>query len=148
MSFLCHRNRTSWLYPHKGQNQPRPKKIEAIFALKPPIKVKELHRFLGMIQYYRDLWAKQSEMLAPLTDLVGGCGYSKLDKAQRKRKIPWHWNTEHQKSFAAITQDVALAYPEFLKEFEIQTDGSSHQIGAVITQDNRPLAFFSRKLTK
>ena len=43
---------------------------------------------------------------------------------------------------------MALAYPDFLKEFEIYTDGSSHQIGAVITQDNRPLAFFSRKLTK
>jgi hypothetical protein len=41
-----------------------------------------------------------------------------------------------------------LAYPDFSKEFEIYTDGSSHQIGAVITQDNRPLAFFSRKLTK
>jgi hypothetical protein len=105
-----------------------------------------------MVQYYRDLWAKRSEMLAPLTDLVGECGYSKLDKAQHKRKIPWHWDTEHQKAFddvkAAIAKDVALAYPDFSKEFEIYTDGSSHQIGAVITQDNRPLAFFSRKLTK
>ena len=35
-----------------------------------------------------------------------------------------------------------------MKEFEIYTDGSFHQISAVITQDNRPLAFFSRKLTK
>jgi hypothetical protein len=35
-----------------------------------------------------------------------------------------------------------------LKEFEIYTYGSSHQIGTVITQDNRSLAFFSRKLTK
>ena len=43
---------------------------------------------------------------------------------------------------------MALACPDFLKEFEIYTDRSSHQIGAVITQDNRPLAFFSRKLTK
>jgi hypothetical protein len=36
---------------------------------------------LGMAQYYRDLWAKCSEMLAPLTDLVGKWDYSKLDKA-------------------------------------------------------------------
>jgi len=28
------------------------KKIEAILALKPPVKVKELQRFLGMVQYY------------------------------------------------------------------------------------------------
>jgi len=45
--------------------KPQRKKIEAILALKTPTKVKELRSFLGMIQYYRDLWAKRSEMLAP-----------------------------------------------------------------------------------
>jgi ribonuclease HI len=43
---------------------------------------------------------------------------------------------------------VALAYPDFSKDFEIYTDSSSSQIGAVITQDNRPLAFWSRNSTK
>ena len=61
-------------------------------------------------------------MLAPLTNLVGKCGYSELDKAQGKRKIPWHWNTEHQTAFddvkAAIAKYVALAYPDFSKEIQ------------------------------
>ncbi len=35
-----------------------------------------------------------------------------------------------------------------MKPFEIYTDASSTQLGAVITQDNRPIAFFSRKLSK
>jgi hypothetical protein len=35
-----------------------------------------------------------------------------------------------------------------LKPFEIYTDTSSMQLGAVINQDNRPIAFFSRKLSK
>jgi hypothetical protein len=35
-----------------------------------------------------------------------------------------------------------------LKPFEIYTDASSTQLEAVITQDNRPIAFFSRKLSK
>jgi hypothetical protein len=91
-------------------------------------------------------------MLAPLTNLVGECDYSKSDKKLGKKKVPWHWDEEHQKAFddvkAAIAEDVALAYPDFSKEFEIYTDGSSSQIRAVITQDNRPLAFWSRKLTK
>jgi hypothetical protein len=39
-----------------------------------------------VVQYYRDLWEKLSEMLAPLTNLLGECGYSKLDKAQRKKE--------------------------------------------------------------
>jgi hypothetical protein len=35
-----------------------------------------------------------------------------------------------------------------LKPFERYTDASSMQLGAMITQDNRPIAFFSRKLSK
>ncbi len=40
-----------------------------------------------------------------------------------------------------------MAYPDYSKVFEIYTDASSKQLGAVITQDNRPIAFFSRKLS-
>ncbi len=49
---------------------------------------------------------------------------------------------------AAIAKETVVAYPVFLKPFEIYTDASSTQFGAMITQDNRPIAFFSRKLSK
>jgi hypothetical protein len=48
----------------------------------------------------------------------------------------------------AIAKETVLAYPDFLKPFEIYTDASSMQLGTVITQDNRPIAFFSRKLSE
>ena len=35
-----------------------------------------------------------------------------------------------------------------MKPFAIFMDASSMQLGAVITQDNRPIVFFSRKLSK
>ena len=47
-----------------------------------------------------------------------------------------------------MAKDVVLAYPDFTKPFEIYTDTSTMQLGAVITQDNRPIAFFSRKLSE
>ena len=101
-----------------------------------------------MVQYYRDLWARQSDMLAPLTSLVGECGQTKVSKGVKKG--PWHWDEVHQKAFdqvkATIAKEVVLAYPDFSKVFEIYTDAFSKQLGAVITQKNRPIAFFSRKL--
>ena len=104
-----------------------------------------------MVQYYRDLWARRSDMLAPLTSLVGECGQTKVSKAKGTKKVPWHWDEVHQKAFdhvkATITKEVVMAYPDFSKVFEIYTDASSKQLGAVITQDNRPIAFFSRKFS-
>jgi hypothetical protein len=46
-----------------------------------------------------------------------------------------------------IAKDVVLAYLDFTKPFDIYTDTSTKQLGSVITQDNRPIAFFSRKLS-
>ena len=49
---------------------------------------------------------------------------------------------------AVIAKETVSAYPDFSKPFEIYTDTSSTQLGAVITQDIRPIAFFIRKLSK
>jgi hypothetical protein len=43
--------------------KPQPEKVQAILRLNPPNNVKELQQFLGMVQYYRDMWQKCSEML-------------------------------------------------------------------------------------
>ena len=104
-----------------------------------------------MVQYYRDTWARCSEILAPLTNLVGECGHTKVTKANKTKKKPWHWDNIHQQAFetvkATIARDVTLAYPDYSQGFEIYTDSSKLQLGTVMTQNNRPLAFFSLKLS-
>ncbi len=40
--------------------KPQSKKVQAILVLNPPNNVKELRHFLGMVQYYRDMWARRS----------------------------------------------------------------------------------------
>eukprot|EP00804_Cyclotella_cryptica_P026398 CCRYP_008082-RA/>CCRYP_008082-RA protein AED:0.41 eAED:0.41 QI:0/0/0/0.5/0/0/2/0/123 len=108
--------------------KPQPKKVQAILALTPPQNVRQLRRFLGMVQYYRDIWARRSEILAQLTNLVGECGHTKVTRANKTKKKPWHWDNIHHQGFdtvkATIARDVTLVYPDNLKGFEIYTDSS------------------------
>ena len=66
----------------KPQNQ----KGSAILALQPPTSVKTLGHFLGLVQYYGNLWEKRSHVLAPLTDLVGESGETKITKQNGTKK--------------------------------------------------------------
>ncbi len=90
-------------------------------------------------------------MLTPFTSLIGECSQTKVTQAKGTKKILWHWDQVHQRAFnhvkATITKEVVLAYPNYSKVFEIYTDASSKQLGALITQDNRPIVFFSWKLS-
>ncbi len=60
----------------------------------------------------------------------------------------WHWDAVHQQAFtnvkATITKGVNLAFSDYPKGLEMYTDCSKFQLGAVRTQNNRSLAFFSR----
>ena len=91
-------------------------------------------------------------MLASLTDLVRECGHTNMTKQKEMMKQPWYWSNMHKKAFnaikAALARDVLLAYPTYGEIFKIYTDASKRQLGAVIMQNNRPIAFFSRKLSK
>ena len=117
--------------------QPISKKVEAIKNIAPPTNKRELRRFIGIVNYYRDMWIRRSEVLAPLSKLT-----SKTAK--------WQWTDTEQKAFETmkriISRETLLAYPDFTKPFIIHTDASHTQLGAVISQDNRPIAFYSRKL--
>jgi hypothetical protein len=90
-----------------------------------------------MVNYYRDVWPMRSHMLAPLS-------------AMTSTKALWKWTDEHQKAFdemkVIIAKKTLLTYPDFNKLFEIHTDASKLQLGACISQEGKPIAFYSRKL--
>ena len=68
-----------------------------------------------------------------------------------KKKGALEWNPEAEKAFENIKimvqQDALLHYPNFNKPFDIHTDSSEYQMGAVISQDGRPIAYWSKNLS-
>jgi len=118
--------------------KPLSKKVEAIHNIAVPTTKKQLRRFIGMVNFYRDMWKGRSDLLAPLSALTS-------------KKAPWKWIETHQAAFdamkKAIARETILAYPDFDKPFHIHTDASKVQLGAVISQDDKPIAFYSRKLS-
>ena len=102
-----------------------------------PPKEKELWEFIGMINYYRDIWHQRSHIIAPLTALT-------------LANATWNWTEEHQNAFDEMTRvidrETLLAYPDFNQVFDIHTDASLYQLDACISQNGKPIAFYSRKL--
>ena len=124
--------------------RPQQKRIQTILDLAVPKTVKGVRQVLGILNYYRDLWPQRSRTLAPLHELTRTQGTDKNKNA----KITWL--EKHEKAFQDMKKIVArealLAYPDFGKPFEIYTDACDVQLGSVITQNKKPLAFYSRKL--
>lgn len=83
------------------------------------------------------MWLRRSHVLAPLAKLTS-------------KTVPFKWGPAQAKAFAMckriISKEVILAYPDFSKPFVIHTDASHYQLGGVISQDGKPIAFYSRKL--
>jgi RNase H-like domain found in reverse transcriptase/Reverse transcriptase (RNA-dependent DNA polymerase) len=119
--------------------KPLPEKVKAILAINTPKNRKELHSFIGIINYYWDMWVKRSHVLAPLAT-----------RTSNKKK--WNWGPQQDVTSSMakkiIAREVMLAYLDFNKPFEIHTDASHYQLGAVISQEGKPIAFYSRKLNK
>ena len=83
------------------------------------------------------MYIRRSHILAPLARLTS-------------KTVKWVWTDIEQKAFdtikQVISQEVLLTYPDFNKKFTIHTDASNLQLGAVISQHNKPIAFYRRRL--
>ena len=106
--------------------------------MKAPKNIKEMCALIGIVDCYRDMWAKRPHLLHPLTALTS-------------QKYRFKWTDLEQKSLddikRAVSHDTLVAYWDFNRCFDIHTDASDYQLGAVISQNGEPIAFYSRKLT-
>ena len=104
--------------------KPWQKKVDAIVKMERPQNIKQLRSFLGLVTYYRDMWPKRSHILAPLTNLTG--------------KKTYDWTDECTKAFnhmkTLMVEDALLVWPDHNQPFDIETDASNYQLGAVIKQ--------------
>ena len=117
--------------------KPVTQKVEAMLRIAEPKSRKQLRSFIGVVNYYRDMWIRRSHVLAPLAKLTS-------------KSAKWQWGPKEAQAFKMakkiMAKEALLAYPDFNKPFVIHTDASHYQLGGVISQDGKPIAFYSRKL--
>ena len=115
-----------------------PAKIQCISQWPKPKNVREVRGFLGLTGYYRKFIKDYGKIAKPLTDLT--------------KKEGFYWNDITQMAFEnlknKLTSSPMLTLPDFSKEFMVECDASGHGVGAVLLQEGKPVAFFSKALTK
>jgi hypothetical protein len=119
-----------------------PAKVKAVNDFPRPKDLKHVRSFLGLASYYRRFIHQFSKVASPLYALT-------------RKDVPFVWTDACEKSFAQLksllTEAPILAFPDFSREFRLETDASGLGLGAVLSQEQpdgstRPLAYASRTL--
>lgn len=121
-----------------GGLKPDPAKTEAVRCMPPPTDKEGVRRFLGFVTYLSKFIPNLSEIDAPLRQLT-------------KNDIEFTWEPVQQQAFERLkhlcTHHPVLKFFDVTKPVEIYCDASSFGLGAVLLQDNQPVAFSSRSMT-
>ena len=128
-----------------------PKKVEKVWDWLIPTDAKEVHSFLGFTSYFWRFIPKFAKIAQCLCELVGlTSNKQKKVRGQKKGKpaasieITKHrefkWTPEHQQAFDALKEALVtapvLGYPDFNREFMLETDASLQGLGAVLSQQD------------
>jgi len=125
----------------EGGYTTNPEKTHIIQHYPVPKTVKEIRAFLGLCGFYRKFVPDFSKISQPLTELT-------------KKNTPYRWTVKQEEAFetlknALITPPI-LRYPDFRKEFIVNTDASATAISAILTQSHEgvehPICYSSRTL--
>jgi len=121
------------------------KKIEAIKCFGRPKCLKQLRSFLGLCNYYRKFIKNYSKFARALESMCGN----------NKDKLVWSetCETAFDELKRALSDTPVLIYPDFNKEFILDTDASFDTIGAVLSQlddqgQERVVAYGSHTMNK
>lgn len=113
-----------------------PSKIQVVVDWPKPITAKALRGFLGLTGYYRKYVLNYGGICRPLTELL--------------KKDSFRWNEKADLVFEtlklAMINSHVLALLNYTKEFVAEKDVSQYEIGAVLMQGDRPIAYFSKVL--
>ena len=107
---------------------PNPEKVHPILDIKFPKTVMQIHSFIGSVNLYRDLYQLRSHLMAPLTALTG-----KNNSTRGKNKCTPQLELVFNRVNNKVAEQVLLTFYDPNKVYDIYTDVSDEQLGAVIT---------------
>jgi len=123
---------------HLDGFRPNPEKVRPILEIKFPETVTQMRLFIGSVNYYCDFYRLCSHLMAPLTALTGK-NNSARGKITRTPQLICAFNKVKNK----VAEQVLLTFPDPNKVFNVYTDDSDEQLGAVIAQEDKVIAFYS-----
>jgi hypothetical protein len=116
-----------------------PAKVKAIMEWPAPKNISEVHSFMGLVEYYRQFVEGFSKISNPITEL------------QKKRK-KFVWTEKCMEAFQRfkelLTTTPILKVLDIEVDFLVCTDVYKEGLGGVLMQDDRVIAYISRKLRR